>query len=77
MDEDGVWCRAFGENDVRVIVPTELQETVLHKVPGSKARGTGESRGRRRWYVPNTIGKDGLWMCSMPWTSAWLVKWCS
>jgi hypothetical protein len=38
-DEDGVWCRVFGENDVRVIVPTELREKVLHKVHGSKVRG--------------------------------------
>jgi Integrase zinc binding domain len=29
----------FGENDVRVIVPTELREKVLHKVHGSRARG--------------------------------------
>jgi hypothetical protein len=38
-DEDGVWCRVFGENDVRVIVTTELREKGLHKVHGSKARG--------------------------------------
>jgi hypothetical protein len=38
-DEDGVWCQVFGENDVRVIVPTELREKVLQKVHGSKARG--------------------------------------
>jgi Integrase zinc binding domain len=34
-----VWCRVFGENDLRVIVPTELREKVLQKVHGSKARG--------------------------------------
>jgi hypothetical protein len=27
--EDGVWCRVFGENDVRVILPPELREKVL------------------------------------------------
>jgi Integrase zinc binding domain len=34
-----VWCRVFGENAVRVIVPTELREKALQKVHGSKARG--------------------------------------
>jgi RNase H-like domain found in reverse transcriptase/Integrase zinc binding domain/Integrase core domain len=38
-DEDGVWRRVFGENDVRVIMPTELREKVLQKLHGSKASG--------------------------------------
>jgi hypothetical protein len=53
-DEDGVWCRNFGERDVRVVVPSELQAKVLQKVHGSKTRGHWGFCGRRRWYEQST-----------------------
>jgi Integrase zinc binding domain/Integrase core domain len=38
-NEDGIWCRVFGSNDVRVLVPPKLREQVLNMVHGSKIRG--------------------------------------
>jgi transposase InsO family protein len=38
-DEDGIWCRVLGRNDVRVLVPPKLREQVLKMVHGSKIRG--------------------------------------
>jgi RNase H-like domain found in reverse transcriptase/Integrase zinc binding domain len=63
-DEDGIWCRVFGRNDVRVLVPPKLREQVLKMVHGSNIRGhwgvlktAAMVRSKYLWYSEPGRGK--------------------
>jgi Integrase zinc binding domain len=48
-NEDGLWCRVLGENDVRVFVPPALRRRVIMEAHGSASAG--------HWGVLRTAAK--------------------
>jgi len=56
-DEDGVWCKVFGKEDVRVVVPPALRQRIVSIVHGSRASGhwgvlRTAAKIRSRYYWP-------------------------
>jgi hypothetical protein len=48
-NEEGVWCKVLGEQDIRVVFPPALRRRVINSVHGSKQAG--------HWGVLRTAAK--------------------